>query len=125
MSARGILVYVVGVPYLISKLAGLEDGEEVVVTTENGYQIEGTVECPDVVLNASDPKSRSVHVLVLISEEQADELGSVWCDVRVGASRTRSGWKDLEASYVDEVDENLCPEKYESLGEVEGVERID
>lgn len=119
-----LLVTAVAVPDVVSKLDGLADGDDVRVTTESGHEIEGIVECPDVHLEDDRPRDRAAVVKVLIDAETADQFGAVYQHVSLSATRLRDGWTELNASVPVDVDDHGC-EEYESLGEVETVERID
>jgi len=103
----------------------LADGDDVRVTTSTGYEVEGSLENHHANLDDEKKTDREVYTQVLIGDDEADELGSTWGEIRISAHRRRSGWTDLEAVYVSEVDDDLTPTEYESLGVVETIERID
>jgi len=111
---------------VISKLSMLDDGDEVRVTTSTGLQVEGVVEAQYANLDDRVKSNRKVYLQVVIAEDVAEELGSVWCDIRLAAHRRQSGeWTDLTAKIATAVNENGESTEFESLGEVEQIERID
>ncbi|WP_436930586.1 hypothetical protein [Halosimplex halobium] len=112
-----------GIPHLISKLDGFDDGDEVRIETENAHVVEGVIDWMDVYLDTDREEDRNVTVVVAIDEETADEIGSVWCSVSVGATRLSRGWSELDVTYCDDIEDGQ--ERRETLGVVETIERID
>ena len=108
----------VAIPDVVSKLDSLDDSTSIRVTTSEGHEIEGTVDDLRHTVDDEDPRNRDVFVLVATDGDTVLDLGSIWCDLRISATRRRDGWSDVEASIETETGEK-------SLGVVETVERIE
>lgn len=112
------------IPHIVSKFDGLTADDDVRVTTTEGYEIDGTVEIADSTLDEERPRDRHVRAHVVISPEDADDLGAAYCYVEALATRLEDGWTAPDVAYPVGVDDSGT-EEYESLGELESIERID
>lgn len=112
------------IPHIVSKLDGLTADDDVRVTTTDGYEVDGTVETADSTVDEERPRDRHVYAHILISPEDADDLGAVFCYVSVFATRLEDGWTTPDVAYPVDVDNNGT-EEHESLGELKSIDRVD